>query len=265
MNLTDLIAETRRRLNEVTSAASQYSDTDITKFLNEGIKSMCTLGHVFERTSTTTVTNGIAVYTCPIDFLKAVSLKNPSNVDLDLIEASYSSRVYIVAGLPLYYYVTQTTLLTAVRANNATYVKGIVLIPASANGYMYEVTVEGTTGGSPPTYPTDSGTSVVDGSATITCRELATKIYLFTLVDVPTTVASGTGTYTLTYKAIDEGLYVALDVPNFPIELHPVLCTFAVMRALQMGRQFNDSMIFAKEYAMSIGVDISKVVGGEQA
>ena len=261
MNLSELRAETRRRLNEVTTAKSQYSDTDLSKYLNEGIKSMCTMGGVYEKVVATTILNGIANYSCPIDFIKPVSLKRPNGSDVDLIESKDATRQYLIAGYPLYYYISQTVLLTFTRVSSTAYVKGTFLLPATANGFMYEVTVGGTTGVAAPTYPTDSGTTVADGTATLTCRELTSNIYNLTLVDTPTAAGGGTGVYSLIHKAMDEGLYVDTDVPNFPVNHHPILCTFGVMRALQMGRQFQDSLIFAKEYSMSIGVDLKSVTG----
>lgn len=44
------------------------------------------------------------------------------------------------------------------------------------NGYRYKCTVEGTTGGTEPTWPTTIGNTVVDGSVTWTCVEIADNI-----------------------------------------------------------------------------------------
>jgi hypothetical protein len=53
------------------------------------------------------------------------------------------------------------------RANTTAYVVGDVFRPAAANGYLYMVTVAGTSAGSPPTFPTVVGNTVADGTATI--------------------------------------------------------------------------------------------------
>lgn len=49
-------------------------------------------------------------------------------------------------------------------------VKGNRRIPTVANGYYYEVTVAGTTGGVQPTWPTTLGDTVTDGTVTWICR-----------------------------------------------------------------------------------------------
>lgn len=41
--------------------------------------------------------------------------------------------------------------------------------PTTSNGYRYECTTAGTTGGTEPTWPTSLGSTVVDGSAIFTC------------------------------------------------------------------------------------------------
>lgn len=56
----------------------------------------------------------------------------------------------------------------AVRANSTAYARGTVIRPATPNGFVYRVTTAGTTGGSPPTYPTVDGVPVTDGTAVLT-------------------------------------------------------------------------------------------------
>jgi hypothetical protein len=52
-----------------------------------------------------------------------------------------------------------------------TYAVGAYVVPPIANGYYYECTASsGPTGGAPPVFPTPTGTTVVDGGATWTCR-----------------------------------------------------------------------------------------------
>lgn len=44
--------------------------------------------------------------------------------------------------------------------------------PTTVNGFRYEVTTAGTSGGSEPTWPTTPGNTVVDGTVTWTCRAM---------------------------------------------------------------------------------------------
>jgi hypothetical protein len=60
---------------------------------------------------------------------------------------------------------------TAWQASHA-YVLGDVVVPAAGleNGFRYECTTAGTSGGSAPTWPTTEGGTVADGTVTWTCR-----------------------------------------------------------------------------------------------
>lgn len=53
------------------------------------------------------------------------------------------------------------------RANSTAYVVGALII---ANNQLYEVTTAGTSGSAAPSYPTEIGSAVVDGSVTLTLR-----------------------------------------------------------------------------------------------
>lgn len=50
---------------------------------------------------------------------------------------------------------------------------GRLVTPTARNGYAYKATVAGTSGASEPTWPTTIGQTVVDGTATWTCHEVA--------------------------------------------------------------------------------------------
>ncbi len=77
------------------------------------------------------------------------------------------------------------------RANSTAYVVGNIFRPASANGFLYRVTVAGTSGGSPPTFPTVLGQTVADGTATITC--VGSGIIMLDAADASWGSASFTG------------------------------------------------------------------------
>jgi hypothetical protein len=68
------------------------------------------------------------------------------------------------------------------RANSTAYTLGQVVRPATGNGYLYQVVVAGTSGGSIPTYPTVIGQTVTDGGVTWSC--FAQSIYAFDCADL---------------------------------------------------------------------------------
>lgn len=55
-------------------------------------------------------------------------------------------------------------------AATTAYVLGDFRVPTVNNGFKYEVTVAGTSGGAEPIWPTTPGNTVVDGTVTWTCR-----------------------------------------------------------------------------------------------
>jgi len=265
MNLLEIRTEVRRVLAEASPALSYMSDLDITSFINDGIKDLCEKALVYERTDTATITTGVATYTLPYDFIKAVTIFGPDNLPLDPISPLMVGRVYIIAGKPLYFYITQTSISPTIRVNSTLYSLGTLLIPAAVNGFLYEVTTAGITGGAPPIYPILPGNSVADGAATLTCREMFTSLYDMTLVDTPTTLGGGTGTYTLIFNAMDEGLYTETDSPNFPENKHRLLVPYTCFRCAQRGRDAQAAAMFYKEYAAGAGLPMSDQEGGQGA
>ncbi len=262
MNLSEIRTETRRILAEKSLTLSYVNEIDLNKFINEGIKDACIKGSVFSKTKALSVTTAVASYQLPFDFLKTISLQNPSFIPLEIISPDERNLRYIITGKPLYYFVTQTHSLNTTRVNGATYTVGTLLNPDTPNGYMYEVTVAGTVGVAPPIYPTDPGTSVVDGAATLVCRELITYINALTLVDTPTTTGGGTGSYTLIYNALDEGLYIDTDAPNFPWDKHHALVYYAAFKSAEKEKNVIAASSFLKEYAAILGLDLTEGAKG---
>lgn len=58
---------------------------------------------------------------------------------------------------------------TVVRANSTAYALGDIIRPAATNGFLYMVSVAGTSAAAPPAFPTVLGTTVADGTATLEC------------------------------------------------------------------------------------------------
>ena len=254
MNLLAIRTETRRYIAEKSSLASYSTDADISSYINEGIKDMCIKGRVYERVRSVTTLNGVAAYTLPLDFLSLHGILSASGNTATLTDASRVGALYIVTGKPLWYYIAQTTITTLTRVNNTSYAFGDIVVPVTANGYLYEVTVTGVSAAAPPVYPTNPGTEVIDGTVSLVCREMATSRYYITFIDTPTTVGGGVGTYVLTYYALDEGLWVDTDSPNFPQDKHHILVIFATFRHFYVMKDMTRANAIYLEYSAALGL-----------
>ena len=255
MNLLQLRTDTRRLIAEASATASYSTDADLNAFINEGIKDMCVKGKVYEKTEYATFSTGTASYLLPLDFLTLRAIYNPSGVALDAMDPSGLGKVYVVAGKPTYYYISQTALTITTRQNSHAYVKGDIVTPISANGYMYEVTpLSGNSDSSPPTYPTNPGSRVQDGSIYLVCRDASTTGYKVVLVDTPTTAGGGTGIYHIIFYALDEGLYTDTDSPNFPEDKHHIIPIFATFRHFVRMKDATRAVAIYNDYAMSLGL-----------
>lgn len=87
------------------------------------------------------------------------------------------------------------------RANSTAYAVGDVVRPATGNGYVYQATTAGTSGGSIPTYPTVIGQTVADGG--VTWALVGRGVLLIDAADPSwTTINPGTltGSYIVFYK-----------------------------------------------------------------
>lgn len=265
MNRLELRTEARRLMFEQTAAKSTAQDPDLNKWINEALINMSIHGKVYQRSIPITVTNGISAYPTPWDFLGAVTVNTGTGVSLDLIQPEAASRTFKVSGKPVSYYLVQSLINSVVRGNLAPYTLGTMLVPASANGFMYEVTTYGTTGAAPPTYPTDEGQIVTDGTCVLTCREYVTQIWYINLVDTPTTAGGGTGVYTLIYNALCQGIANDPDSPPFPVDRHHIIPVFVCFKWAEASRQANDALNFAREYAALLGIDSSILTGSSSA
>ena len=273
MNLSEIRTDTRRILAETTAALSYFSDSDINKFINAGIKHMCIEGGVYEKTQLITVANSVSAYRLPLDFLTVKVLRNHNNIPLDPIESLMVGASYTIAGLPLNYYATQApitlnawtvatpyVLFPATCVTTATYIR-----PVTANGYIYECVVAGTShAATEPTWGTVLGSRLTETGLTVTwaCREFFTSLFTLNLYDTPTTAGGGVGTYTLIYSALDEGLYVDTDSPNFPLDKHHYLVSFACFQCALKAKDVALAAAFLSEYSAGMGLEMSAPGGG---
>lgn len=267
MNLLEIRTEVRRILAETTAASSYVSDTDINKFINDGVKHMCIEGGVYEKTHSITVATTISAYKLPLDFLTIKVLRNHNGVPLDPIESVMVGAAYSISGLPLNYYATQTpvilnawtvatpyVLFPATCVPTATYIR-----PVTANGYIYECVVAGTShAATEPTWGTVVGSRLTEAGLVTTwaCREFFTSLFTLNLYDTPIT-AIGVGTYILIYSALDEGLYVDTDSPNFPLDKHHYLIPFACFRCAFKAKDVALAAAFLSEYSAGMGLQMN--------
>jgi hypothetical protein len=265
MNRLELRTDVRVQLREQTAAKSQWTDANLNRFIYKGIRDMCIKAGVLEKTRSITVTTTVATYAQLWDFLKPVTLLNASGVPLDPIQRMDTGKVWIITGKPLYFYVTETDFSTATRAALTLYATGAVVIPVTINGYMYEATFGGTTAAGLPTYPTEIGGTVTDGTVIWTCRELISRGYTINLWDTPTTAGAGTGTYTLIYKALSGGWASDTVSTDFPVDYHHALIDYVCWEALISLRQFKDAAPFIMNYCRELGLDLKDYlpVGGQ--
>lgn len=77
------------------------------------------------------------------------------------------------------------------RANSTAYALNKVVRPASANGFLYQCVVAGTSGGSVPTFPTTVGVTVADGGVTWSCVGQGVVVFAAANVQWPGATFSG--------------------------------------------------------------------------
>jgi len=92
---------------------------------------------------------------------------------------------------------------------------GEKVVPTTLNGYVYEVTVAGTSDASEPTWPTTIGDTVTDGTATWRCETDDSQVCnVYIHLDTSVTGALtpwGRGFYTLTVKDTFSHSWVHID------------------------------------------------------
>jgi hypothetical protein len=274
MNLLEIRTEIRRILAETTAASSYFSDADINRFINDGIKHMCIEAGVYEKTIPISVVNGDATYTLPLEFISMKTLLNQSKIPLDPIVVSQVGSVYLIDGKPLNYYMTQGVVTLNVWTVATPYTifpptclpLSTYIRPTTANGFTYECVVSGSSHATTePTWGLVLGTRLADAagvSLTWACRELFSTLYTLNLYSTPTILGGGVGAYTAIFSAMDEGLYVDTDVPNFPWDKHHYLVLYGSHRCALKAKDLQLAMAFLADYSAGLGLKVT-APGGE--
>lgn len=283
MNLSELRGEVRRYLAETSVSASYFSDMDINRSINEGLKDMCIKADIYVKTHTITVATGQAAYNLPWyvlpkedkNLLQLKAVLNANNVPLDSIPIESIGRIFTgTSGNPLSYFISQVAIAPAAWAVATGYVvfpaTGLITLtyikPVTSNGYTYECIVAGTShAATEPTWPTVVGNDVADNTVTWRCREGMTSLYTLNLYTTPTTAGGGTGTYTIYYNAIDEGLYTDTDTPNIPPNKQHYLILYACFRNAMKAKDYTLAMAYITDYARGLGLEtpsIKEIQGG---
>lgn len=289
MNLSELRTEVRRYLAETSVSASYFSNDDINRSINEGLKDMCIKAGIYVKTHTITVVTGQAAYNLPWfvlpreqgDALQLKAVLNHDSVTLDPIPIEHIGRIYTgTAGRPLSYFISQVAIVPAAWTVATAYVvfpaTGVITLtyirPVTATGYTFECMVAGTSHtATEPTWPTVVGNDITDGAVTpITwrCREGMTNLYTINFYTTPTTAGGGVGTYTAYYNAIDEGLYTDTDTPNIPPNKQHYLILYATFRCAMKAKDMNLAMAYITDYSRGLGLQMptmSELQGGKGA
>jgi hypothetical protein len=101
--------------------------------------------------------------------------------------------------------ITPTYILQS-RASSTAYVLGDSAIPSPANGYRYEVTTAGTSGGSAPTWNTSLGSTTTDGTVvwTLVAEDSPTSEIKLALTQAGLDSATGGAALTLGTTLLSE-------------------------------------------------------------
>ena len=95
-----------------------------------------------------------------------------ADLDLQLAQLAADELIDCLADL----YGADAVLQSPARANTTAYALYTVVEPATRNNYRYRCTTAGTSGSSPPTWPTTVGQTVTDGTVTWTCASKIAEI-----------------------------------------------------------------------------------------
>jgi hypothetical protein len=273
MNLLEIRTDSRRLLAEKNILLSYYDDPDMNKFINAGVKHMCIEAGVYEKTISVSVSHNVSDYFLPLDFLAMKVVMNHKGTQLDPLAPQQVGGVYMIAGLPLNYYMLQKPATFGVWVTGTFYsvfpnsclITLTYIRPSTANGYVYECLVSGQSHAvTEPTWGIIVGSRQADNTVTWACRELFSTLNTLNLHSMPTNEGGGVGLYKVTYSALDEGLYVDTDCPNFPAGKHHYLVMYACAMAALKAKNIELATTFLADYSAGLGLKMG-TSGGESA
>lgn len=274
MNRIQIETESRTLMAEKTAGSAYADAADILLWINDGIKDMCIKGRVYPKTISLSISDGDKDYNLPWEFIEAIRIENHKGVPLDEIHIDSVGRVFIISGKPLNFYFTVSSILLSTWTVSTTYIvwpsTGLhsltYIVPTIANGYMYECIVGGISHAiTEPTWSVVLGTQQIDNTVTWVCRELISSLRTINFHAIPTTVGGGVGIYSLTYSALDSGLYNDKATPNFPPNLHRYLIPYVCYRWSIKNRDPQLAAALYQEYAAGVGLPSAPAEGTQSA
>jgi hypothetical protein len=106
MTRLEIRDQARLILAEKVASMSYATDIDLNTFIDDGIIDICMKAKVFQiRDYPVGVSDGVASYPLADDFIEMVSVQNANGIPLDVITPAQIGRVYLIPGLPIYYYI----------------------------------------------------------------------------------------------------------------------------------------------------------------
>jgi hypothetical protein len=151
-----------------------------------------------------------------------------ADVTNEVVGTGYTARGTTVGSKTIVY--TAADSWGTARANTTAYAVGDVVRPATPNAHLYRCIIAGTSGGSPPTFPTVSGNTVADGG--VTWAEIGRGITQIDSADPSWAAATITARYAILYRdtgtdntsplliLVDFGADVSSTAATFQITVH---------------------------------------------
>ena len=222
MNRSEIRTRCRTILAQTVATASYYTDDEINQFINDGIEDACIKAEAYTKAQTIMVTTGVSSY-----YLK------PMQVTFGV---RLNSNAYIA---------WPTT-----ASHSST-----IVLPSTANGYLYECTYPGTSDSSAPTFSTTISDITTDGSVLWSTRSLTNVLQQLNLTTSPTLTHAGD--YVMTYSAMADHLYNDTIGVQLPADKHQYLVSYAAFRCAFKAKQAQLAQALVTEYALGFGLKVT--------